>query len=190
MKTLFTLLLLIVFQFSVAQEQNINMNLKEKYEQMIQSESYKNFEKAANIYSSKIKFRNDPVTMSYREPFLKAIADNIELTDFKDFEEAKIAFATLNQKYVLMKNDNQGFYQVLNISETWDLADIMSAKNKIEDPCECELAYGGALRRLALKYESILKHHEESAVSAWLVHEETKKSVLNALDLCYKGCKK
>ncbi|MFL9839080.1 hypothetical protein ABS768_16350 [Flavobacterium sp. ST-75] len=189
MKKNIVLILILIFQFTTAQEKSVNENLKHEYNLMIESESYKDYEQAAGEYINKIYFRKKFYEMCYENIFLEVMKENIGNTSFKSYEEAEKEYFVLKEKYSVMKGSNKGGYLALKDSKQWDLADIIDPIRRPEvDPCHCESTYSGNSNVLAFNYENVLKNKEESVVSTWIIYQKIKSTNQDAYKMCKLGC--
>lgn len=172
---------------------NTNLDLQEHYEKMLKSSSYLAFEKAGNEFIAKLNFQDDFDILDNETLFLKWLTTEINRTNFKDLNEANSAWLGVKEKYELSRKENDQFYIVLKMSTLYDLTDIIALEQKLtaKKPCEkrCETSYLSALKNSAVKYENVLKYHEDALHSiAWLSFENKTKIITRALKLCKLGC--
>lgn len=172
---------------------NTNLDLQQHYEKMLKSSSYIAFEKAGNEFISKLNFHDDDAILDNETLFLKWLTTEINRTRFKDLNEANSAWLGVKEKYELTRKENDQFYISLKMSSLYDLVDIIVEEQKLtaKTPCEksCEQAFNIVLNNSAVKYESVLKHHEDASHSiAWLSFENKRRLTSRALKLCKLGC--
>lgn len=189
MKKCIIIAFVLIFNFVTAQEKPINEDLKKEYDLMLVSDSYKDFEKAAENYVNKIYFLKTFNEICYESLFLKVLKEEIKLTSFKDYEEAEKEYFILKEKYSVMKELNSGFYLALKDSNLSDLANIIAPFSMPEtDSCHCEITYNKSLRMLAFQYENVLKNKEKSVLSTWIAYSKEKLINKKAYEMCKHGC--
>lgn len=171
------------------------------YDNMINSQDYKNLETAQDIFFDKMNFTGSNADLESLGT-LGWVQANISDTDFISEAAAELEYENLLALTGIVLDNNTDFFDAfLDEDNHPDLIEIMSPPTTIyEDPCGCESAFNACKKGVDIEYakatklakeaEGIVsaKAYKKMMTDANTAKQNGKFSCNRAKDLCISGC--